>query len=134
MYELSLSLWSILCIEEVWSDSSVQKIQEVQHASLAAVRRFDQNFHHVSSDVENLTELKAAVKWACESSAEQNEDSDQHSHLHHSFHLKCHFCQCMSDLQCNCQININSWSSYLTSDSQKNKRAKKNSLKNLQSE
>ena len=62
MYELSLLLWSIFCAEEVWSDSSVQKIQEVQHASLIAVKKSDQNSHYISSSIENLTEFKTAVK------------------------------------------------------------------------
>ena len=109
-------LWSIFCAEKVWSDSSVQKTQKIQYANLAAAKKSDQNSHHVNSDVENLTELKATVKWACESNAEQNENSDQYSHSHHNFHLKYHFCQCISDLQYNYQISISSQSSYLTFD------------------
>ena len=114
MYELNLLLWNILCIREIWSDSSVQKTQEVQHASSAAARKSSQSFHNISSCAENLTELKAVMKWACESSAWQNEDSNQCSCLHHSFHLRCHLCQRVADLQCNHQISISSWSSYLT--------------------
>ena len=66
---MNLSLQSIFCIKKVWFDLSVQKTQKIQYASLAIARKFDQNSHHVSSDVENLAELKAVMKWACESSA-----------------------------------------------------------------
>jgi len=84
-------------------------------ASSATARRSSQSFHHISSDVENLTEFKAIMKWACESSAEQDENSDQHSHSYHSFYLKHHLCQCSSNLQCNHQISISSWYDHLTS-------------------
>ena len=107
-------LWSIFCVEKVWFDSFIQKIQEIQYASLTAARKSDQSFHHVNLNVENLIEFKAAIKWACENNAEQNEDSNQCFHLHHSFHLRCYFHQCTSNLQCNHQISINSQSSHLT--------------------
>ena len=66
--------------------------------SSAAAGKSCQDSHHISMSAESLTGSEAAMKWACESSAWQNEDSDQCSHSHHSFYLRCHLCQCMSDL------------------------------------
>ena len=62
MYELNSLLWSIFCAEEVWFDSFVQKIQKIQHASLAAVKKSDQSSHYISLSIENLIEFKAAMK------------------------------------------------------------------------
>ena len=62
IYELSLLLQSIFYAEKVWSDSFVQKVQEIQYASSAAIKKFNQSFYLVSSDIENLIKLKAAVK------------------------------------------------------------------------
>ncbi len=66
MSELSLLIWDIFYVREIWSDSSVQKIQKVQHASSAAAEKSCQNSYHVSISAESLTEFKATVKWACE--------------------------------------------------------------------
>ena len=85
-----------------------------QHASSAAAEKSCQDFYHISISAESLTESEAIIKWACESSAWQNENSDQCFYLYYSFYLKCHLCQCMSDLQCSYQISISSWNSYLT--------------------
>ena len=114
MHELNLLLQNILCIKKVWFNSSVQKIQEVQHADSAAAEKSSQSSHYINLCVEDLTESETAVKWTCESSAWQNENSNQYFYSHHSFHLKCHFHQCMSNLQCNHQISTSSWSSHLT--------------------
>ena len=76
LFELSTAIWDIFCIKKVQSDSFVQKIQKIQHASSAAIKKSDQNSHYISSDIEDLIEFKAVIKWACESNAEQNENSD----------------------------------------------------------
>ena len=55
-------IWNILCIRKVWSDSSVQKTQEVQYADLVAAEKSSQSSYNINSDVENLTELKAIIK------------------------------------------------------------------------
>ena len=69
MSELNSLIWDIFCIREIQSDSSVQKIQKVQHASSAAAEKSCQDSHHINISAESLTELKAMMKWAYESSA-----------------------------------------------------------------
>ena len=41
IYELNLSLQNIFCTKKIWFNSSVQKIQKVQHADSAAAKEFN---------------------------------------------------------------------------------------------
>ena len=113
MLELNMMIWDIFCIRKIWSNSFVQKIQKIQHASLTAIKKFSQNFYFINLNVENLIELKATIKWACENNVKQDENSNQYFYLHHDFYLKYHFCQYSSNLQHNHQINISSQDSHL---------------------
>ena len=62
MHELNLSLQNIFCIRKVQFNSSVQKIQKIQHADSIAVEKSNQNSHHVNLCTENLIEFKTAMK------------------------------------------------------------------------
>ena len=62
MSELNLLIWDIFYIRKIWSDSSVQKIQKIQHASSAAAEKSCQDSHHVNMSTENLIELEAMMK------------------------------------------------------------------------
>ena len=75
MYELNLFLWDIFCIRKVQLNLFVQKIQKIQHADSIAAEKSSQSSYYINSCAENLIELKIAVKWACESNAQQNENN-----------------------------------------------------------
>ena len=62
MSELSLLIWSIFCVREIWSDLSVQKTQKIQYASSAAAEKSCQDSYHINMSAESLTEFKAIIK------------------------------------------------------------------------
>ncbi len=74
-----------------------------------------QRIWHLSAHSQSLTWSQAVLKQTCKDDQAQDDHSDQCSASHYNFHLRNHFHQHSTDLQCYNQISAFLWVSSLTS-------------------